>query len=139
MRLKRRELTAGIAAIGAALTLFIAALFLASLAFNLGGVSVRCGPYDVSLGPGALELSHTDPPQNGLTMGVFHRYEYPFWVPLLLIGVPTAFLLLRVLRRPRGPNECKTCGYDMKGARAAICPECGAAVRDPAAGSTNSA
>ncbi len=57
------------------------------------------------------------------------RYGYvviPFWSLLLLGGVPTGWLWYR--DRPRSPGLCSRCGYDLRGARHAVCPECGAVV-----------
>ncbi|GMU84542.1 MAG: hypothetical protein AMXMBFR47_44110 [Planctomycetota bacterium] len=56
----------------------------------------------------------------------------PLWVPLLVIGIPTAWLWWRDRRRV-GPGGCLKCGYDLTGNVSGRCSECGAAacVREP--------
>ena len=53
------------------------------------------------------------------------RFEFviPFWIPFLLVAIPTAFLFWRDLRHP--PGHCQKCGYDLTGNTSGICPECG--------------
>ena len=49
-----------------------------------------------------------------------------FWIPLALVGVPTAFLWYRDRRPP--PGRCQQCGYDLTGNVSGVCPECGATI-----------
>ncbi len=53
----------------------------------------------------------------------------PFWIPLLLAGLPTTLLWWRDRRRVQ-PGHCP-CGYDLTGNVSGICPECG--LKTPAA------
>lgn len=55
-----------------------------------------------------------------------HQLHAPLWVPLVLIGLPTAWLWHR--DRPIPPHACRVCRYDLRGITAGKCPECGAAV-----------
>jgi len=50
----------------------------------------------------------------------------PIWFIALLVALPTAWLWCRDRRRATG--LCIKCGYDLRGADHAACPECGAAV-----------
>ncbi len=50
--------------------------------------------------------------------------ELPLWLPLLIIGHPTAFLWGRARRRPLA-GHCRNCGYDLTGNVSGRCPECG--------------
>lgn len=50
----------------------------------------------------------------------------PIWTLALLVGLPTAWMWYR--DRRRAPGLCTKCGYDLRGADHAVCPECGAAV-----------
>lgn len=61
------------------------------------------------------------------------RYEYgtsarfasmPLWIPLFLIGAPTA-VLWRLDRRRVRPGRCGKCDYDLTGNESGRCPECG--------------
>ncbi len=56
------------------------------------------------------------------------------WVPILIIGVPTAFLWLRDRRRIP-PGHCSYCGYNLTGNVSGMCPECGTTVasKEPSA------
>jgi hypothetical protein len=48
----------------------------------------------------------------------------PFWMPFLLVAIPTAYLWHLDRRRfPRG--HCQRCGYDLTGNVSGVCPECG--------------
>src|SRR5258706_15768265 len=51
----------------------------------------------------------------------------PLWVPLVLVAAPTACAWHRCRRH--APGHCPTCGYDLVGIAAGVCPECGTAVR----------
>ncbi len=50
----------------------------------------------------------------------------PLWVPLLVVGAAT-ILAFRHDRR-FAPGHCRTCGYNLRGAEHAVCPECGVEV-----------
>ena len=50
----------------------------------------------------------------------------PFWVVLLILGIPTAFLWYRDRRPPKG--HCQGCGYNLTGNVSGVCPECGEGV-----------
>lgn len=50
----------------------------------------------------------------------------PLWLPLA--GAVGAALLLP--RRGHIDGTCRTCGYDLRGARHAVCPECGCEVEE---------
>jgi hypothetical protein len=78
------------------------------------------------------------PPEPGLTRAVHphmtapHRRYYlnawsvgsPFWVPLLIVALPTVALFW--LDRRRIPSHCcQGCGYDLTGNTSGACPECG--------------
>ncbi len=60
-------------------------------------------------------------------------YFVPFWKPLALITVPTAFLWW-LDRRRTPPGHCHHCGYDLTGNVSGVCPECGRPVDSKAAG-----
>jgi hypothetical protein len=49
----------------------------------------------------------------------------PLWIPVLLVGAPTAWLWWWDRRVPAG--HCRGCRYDLTGNTTGICPECGAA------------
>jgi len=114
----------------------------------------------VHLGEGGIELESWADPRalsgvgviDGWWYGAAHRPPYwgfrfhsadlkssfltgwslfvPFWVPLLVCGIPTAVLW----RRTRGATGCCPCGYPRAGLReGAPCPECGRAPRLSAA------
>lgn len=51
--------------------------------------------------------------------------DLPIWGIALLAAAPGAYLWLR--DRHRLPGHCAKCGYDLRGANHAVCPECGAA------------
>ena len=63
---------------------------------------------------------HLDPRYWAHSIGVL----MPFWLPALVIGLPTAWLIYRDSRRPR-PGCCRHCGYDLTANLSGICPECG--------------
>lgn len=51
----------------------------------------------------------------------------PLWMPLVLIGTPTACLFWSDRRRRLSDkSRCHKCGYDLIGLTASVCPECGA-------------
>ncbi len=52
-------------------------------------------------------------------------FRCPFWIPLVLIALPTIGLFILDRRRHR-PGHCATCGYDLTGNSSGKCPECGA-------------
>jgi len=54
------------------------------------------------------------------------RVRVPLWLPFLIVALPTAFLLYRDRKRIP-PGHCKTCGYNLTGAKHERCPECGEA------------
>ena len=47
----------------------------------------------------------------------------PLWIPLLLLGLPTAILWHRDRRPPKG--HCQNCGYGLTANDSGVCPECG--------------
>ena len=51
----------------------------------------------------------------------------PMWLPLLLVGVPTALLWWRDRRR-FPPGYCQHCGYNLTGNVSGRCPECGTTI-----------
>ncbi len=57
--------------------------------------------------------------------GVWLLYVHiPFWVFVMLTGVPAAYLFRRG-RKYRLPGCCGGCGYDLFGNTTGKCPECG--------------
>ena len=48
----------------------------------------------------------------------------PFWLPLVVVLIPTA-LLWWLDRRRFPPGHCQTCGYNLTGNVSGACPECG--------------
>jgi len=57
--------------------------------------------------------------------GVIGLYlKVPFWLVLLPAIVLTAFLFYRD-RRSSPAGHCQHCGYDIRGIKSGICPECG--------------
>lgn len=63
--------------------------------------------------------------------------QMPFWLLVLLTGIPTAYLFWKD-RRKKGPGFCGQCGYDLKGNVSGKCPECGKEVRTSTALPANS-
>jgi hypothetical protein len=57
----------------------------------------------------------------------------PMWLPVLVFGVPTGWLIYRARRR-RLPGTCGKCGYDLTGNVSGRCPECGETMTAPVAG-----
>lgn len=51
----------------------------------------------------------------------------PLWIPLVLVGLPTGWMLVRGRRDRRSrAGLCAACGYDLAGV-SGVCPECGEA------------
>ena len=50
----------------------------------------------------------------------------PFWIPLVLVALPTAYLFWPI-RKPK-PGFCTNCRYDLRGLEGGVCPECGEAL-----------
>jgi hypothetical protein len=48
----------------------------------------------------------------------------PLWLPIVLVGLPTAWLSWRDRRRIP-PGHCRKCGYNLTGNVSGVCPECG--------------
>ena len=53
-------------------------------------------------------------------------FRCPFWIPLVLIALPTGFLFWSDHRRRMRAGCCGKCGYDLTGNTTGRCPECGA-------------
>lgn len=57
--------------------------------------------------------------------GPGHWWLYiPLWAPAMAIGLPTAYLWRRRLRRPGLAGLCAACSYDLTGNTTGVCPEC---------------
>lgn len=63
----------------------------------------------------------------GESLGGDTHLSVPLWMPLALIGLPTARLWWRDRRRGRA-GCCAACGYDLTGNVTGRCSECGAEV-----------
>jgi hypothetical protein len=51
--------------------------------------------------------------------------DIPFWFLTLVFATPPSlWLMKRVRRKPKSPNICPACGYDLR-ATPSRCPECG--------------
>ena len=59
------------------------------------------------------------------------RLELPFWLVLLAITLPTAWLWHCDRRRIK-PDCCLRCGYDLTSNTSGVCPECGDKACPPA-------
>ncbi len=57
------------------------------------------------------------------------KWWIPLWIPLLLAGLPTAWLWMRGRRPP--PGYCMECGYNLTGNVSGVCPECGTEIEQP--------
>ncbi|MCC6908081.1 MAG: hypothetical protein IT430_09090 [Phycisphaerales bacterium] len=57
--------------------------------------------------------------------GTYAKVYIPLWALVVLFAAPTLRLWWRDRRKP--PGLCVKCGYDLRGADHAVCPECGAA------------
>ncbi len=61
----------------------------------------------------------------------------PLWIPLFVIGLPTAVSFYRA-RRSKSLGQrgvCERCGYDLTGNSSGVCPECGTPIsRDDGGG-----
>ncbi|MCH7792766.1 MAG: hypothetical protein IID31_10875 [Planctomycetes bacterium] len=55
--------------------------------------------------------------------GTWRNVAVPFWIPLVLVAVPTGLLFYRD-RKPK-PGCCAKCRYDLAGLSGDTCPECG--------------
>lgn len=53
----------------------------------------------------------------------------PLGLPIWIIGTACAWFFWLPLRYP--PGCCWSCGYDLRGSRGGICPECGVACKTP--------
>ena len=49
------------------------------------------------------------------------------WIPIGALGAIALSLAVALIpsRKPRAPNQCDSCGYDLTGNVSGICPECG--------------
>jgi hypothetical protein len=58
---------------------------------------------------------------------VLELFDFPFWIPMLILFVPTVYLSHRDWQRwKRVPaGYCPKCRYDLTGNTSGICPECG--------------
>lgn len=66
------------------------------------------------------------PPQHFIT----HYFSVPYWLPILLTGLPPGIAGWRSYRRMQiKPGCCRNCGYDLR-ASPQRCPECGTNVVD---------
>jgi hypothetical protein len=89
-------------------------------AFGPRGWSVAAHTPRVTVLPAVVQI----PIGSSMTI---YNVIVPLWVPILLIGAPTAWLWRR--DRPRPAYACRTCGYDLRGVENGDpCPECGGAV-----------
>ncbi len=68
-------------------------------------------------------------PNGGSVSGT--ELALPFWLPYLLVALPTGLLWYIDRRRPP-PGHCGRCGYNLTGNTSGVCPECGTAVGDTA-------
>jgi hypothetical protein len=51
-------------------------------------------------------------------------YSLPYWIPFLVVAVPTGYLFW-CDRRRQPPGHCRVCGYNLTGNVSGVCPECG--------------
>ncbi len=58
--------------------------------------------------------------------GTFTIVLIPIWALVVLVATPTVWIWYRDRRKQ--PSLCVKCGYDLRGADHAACPECGAAI-----------
>ncbi len=57
-----------------------------------------------------------------------HTVGIPLWMPLVLFAAYPVAILWRgpIRRRLRGQQgQCPVCGYDLRGNKSGVCPECG--------------
>lgn len=57
----------------------------------------------------------------------FTLIHFPLWLPIVLVGIPAAWLIYKDSRR-QPPGHCRSCGYDLTGNVSGICPECGTTI-----------
>ncbi len=62
-------------------------------------------------------------PELPATLAAHLPAAVPLWLPLGLLGIPTA--LLWWLDGPPRPGHCQNCGYNLTGNTSGRCPECG--------------
>lgn len=124
----------------------VIAVFLLSLEYRFGYAG---GPMPVGISHGALWLGEINTPDRGagwfvapnkmkyiVWWGVpaWHgrsgpRFILPLWIPIILIGSACAVGILKSVRRSR-EGHCH-CGYNLRGNRSGICPECGTPITPP--------
>ncbi len=114
---------------------------------EVNGGEIRCGVQRVRMfdgsdgarftGEGGLLFERCPPPRRltwfrsrhvGFGLGqvvTFNRWYYlPLWFPLLVVGIPSGYMLWRRHRRIP-PGHCQKCGYNLTGNVSGVCPECG--------------
>jgi hypothetical protein len=131
-----RVAATGLATVGATTTVLLCAVIVSSFVWDLGRFEVwterNCS---ARIERGALHLSFTDTapdsPYRGVPALGIHTATVPLWIPATLIGLPTAWLIARLVRRLPRRGHCAACDYNLKGSMAGICPECGAAASLP--------
>ncbi len=70
-----------------------------------------------------LALFSTQHAGGGSVTKTFYRTTVPYWLPFLVVAVPTVALWWSSRPFPRG--HCPACGYDLTGNTSGRCPECG--------------
>lgn len=81
-----------------------------------------CEPRLLMRLPGFGEYGKFGPSDEEVVIG--RSVDLPLWLPVILFGVPTAYLFIRDAVRGR-PGHCTHCGYDLTGNTSGTCPECG--------------
>lgn len=154
MRRRRRKVCKWL---GSVLTAVLAAMWIAGIWWGWGGsITPSLGG---GVGSGRLNVMWTEPfkitPLQLRTRGpvrhspvhywTFHGWwrrnrpdglrdsaiYIPIWTLVALAAAPTAWLWRRDRRRK--PGLCEKCGYDLRGAEHAVCPECGSPLPRPSA------